>query len=320
MPSRLTVVLVFLLLGTSAVIFWLWLVIVPARVSETCPKECHCDNGSFYIPCTAPYLTSLPLIRMTGIRKLGLFHCNITLLEKESFVSRGLTQLDGFFVFRLGLRTIEVGAFNGLTALIHLHLIGNKISELIPGTFENLNSLEYLGLSDNNLQHLDSAMFSGLINLKRILLSVNKLQFIHPDTFLGSPNLRRLYLRSNPTLQIPTDHNFINSLSLSHLDISECNISSLSVETFSNVSVLEWLDLRDNNLRTVDINILKALPKLSTLFLYGNPLQCDCQLKEVWRWCEDRNIQTADRDIAPECDTPSEVKGLWWGVLEKGQC
>ena len=22
----------------------------------------------------------------------------------------------------------------------------------------------------------------------------------------------------------------------------------------------------------------------------------------------------------PECDTPSELKGLWWGVIEKGQC
>jgi hypothetical protein len=24
--------------------------------------------------------------------------------------------------------------------------------------------------------------------------------------------------------------------------------------------------------------------------------------------------------MAPECDTPSEVEGIWWGVLEKGQC
>jgi len=24
--------------------------------------------------------------------------------------------------------------------------------------------------------------------------------------------------------------------------------------------------------------------------------------------------------MVPECDTPSEVEGIWWGVLEKGQC
>jgi len=97
-------------------------------------------------------------------------------------------------------------------------------------------------------------------------------------------------------------------------------VSSLSVETFTNISALERFDLSYNKLRTVDLNVLRALPKLSTLYLYGNRLQCDCQLQEVWRWCEDRNIQTVYRWQVPECDTPSEVKGMWWGVLEKGQC
>jgi hypothetical protein len=41
----------------------------------------------------------------------------------------------------------------------------------------------------------------------------------------------------------------------------------MSVATFANVSALERLDVRYNNLRTVDINILRALPKLSTLYL-----------------------------------------------------
>ena len=94
----------------------------------------------------------------------------------------------------------------------------------------------------------------------------------------------------------------------------------MSVETFANISALEWLDLSYNNLRRVDINIVKALPKLSALYLSGNPLQCDCQLQEVWRWCQDHNIETEYKEIAPECDTPREVKWIWWGVLEKGQC
>jgi len=33
-----------------------------------------------------------------------------------------------------------------------------------------------------------------------------------------------------------------------------------------------------------------------------------------------RNIRSASGERQPECDTPSEVKGIWWGVLEKGQC
>jgi hypothetical protein len=97
-------------------------------------------------------------------------------------------------------------------------------------------------------------------------------------------------------------------------------LSSLSVETFADVSALDMLDLRYIKIQTIDINILKALTKLSTLYLYDNLLHCDSQLQEVWRWCEDRNIRTVYDGRVPKCDIPSEVKKMWWGVLEKGQC
>jgi hypothetical protein len=73
-------------------------------------------------------------------------------------------------------------------------------------------------------------------------------------------------------------------------------------------------------MKTIDRNILILLSYLSQIYLYCNPLQCDCQLQEVWQWCPDHNIETANKGIAPECDTPREVKGIWWGVLEKGEC
>jgi hypothetical protein len=93
----------------------------------------------------------------------------------------------------------------------------------------------------------------------------------------------------------------------------------VSVETFANIRALDKLDLMYNRMKALDINILKLLPYLSKMYPYGNSLRCDCQLQEVWRWCEDHNIETAYTGIAPKCDTPSKAKGLWWGVLENGQ-
>jgi Leucine-rich repeat (LRR) protein len=148
----------------------------------------------------------------------------------------------------------------------------------------------------------------------------NKLQYLHTDTFFGLPNLQGLLLSNNSDFQIPTNRHFINSHSLKRLLVSGCNINSVPVETFANVSDLEVLDLSENNLSRVDVNIFKALPKLSAMYLYYNPLQCDCQLQEVWRGCQDHNIQTAYKEFALKCDTPSDVKGMWWRVLEKGQC
>jgi len=322
MPSRLTAVLVLLLLASTAVAFWLWLVIVPVRVAMLCPEECRCDPGGYRIRCNGSSISVVSLIHLTDVQRLYLFNNNLTCFEEDSFVS--LTELDILFVDGCGLRTIELGAFNGLTNLRELFIVNNEISEIFPGTFVNLNSLNLLYLVNNQLENLDRGVFSGLFNLKYIYLSYNKLHSLHPDTFLGLSRLQLLNLDKNLALQLPIDRNFIVSFSLLELSVSGCNISSLSVETIEKVSALQRLDLSDNNLETVDINILKALPELSILFLYDNPLQCDCQLQEVWRWCKDRNIRTVyerlDEVWAPKCDKPIEVERKWWGVSEKGQC
>jgi len=150
--------------------------------------------------------------------------------------------------------------------------------------------VEYLDLGHDIIQHLE-VVFSVLINLKCVILK-EKLQYLHPDTFIGLFKLEEVYLANIASLQVPIDRHFINSRSLKVLDISLCDVSSMSVKAFANVSALEWLELSYNNLRSVDINLLKVLPKLSALYMEGNPLQCDCKLQEVWRWCQDHNIQT----------------------------
>ena len=285
-----------------------------------CPEECRCNAGGYYVNCSSSSLKEIPLILPTNVRGLQLDNNSVTLLENDSFVSRGLTELENLQADFCQIGTIELGAFNGLTKLIYLSMLGNEISEIIPGTFEKVGRLEYLYLDHNRIEHLEADVFSGLNNLKYLCLTNNKLQYLHPDIFLGLPKLESVYVGNNKRLKVPTDGHLINSHSLSSLDISDCNIISVSVETFANSSALERLYLSYNNLRSLDINILKALPKLSALYLYGNPLHCDCELQVVWLWCQDHNIQTEYVGKAPDCNTPSEVHGMWWGVLEKGQC
>jgi hypothetical protein len=331
MPSRLTLVLLSLLLATPPVIFWLWLVIVPTRSAELCPEKCECKARGYEVRCKVTSLTAVPLIRLTFVRVLRLYGNKITLLEKDSFVT--LTELVELNFYKCGLRKIELGAFNGLTKFTVLSIRNNEISEIIPGTSEKKSSLKNLSLNDNRLEHLDSNVFSGLFNIKCVYLGHNKLQYLHPDTFLGSPKLQQLYLSYNPTLRVPTDRIFINSHCLTRLEIAGCNISSVSVETFANVSALQWLDLRNNKLTTININILTALPKLSTLYLDDTPLHCDCQLQEVWRWCEERNIRIAFMirwrglyDVGMSvhrstiCATPSELRRKVWWVLNERRC
>jgi Leucine-rich repeat (LRR) protein len=152
----------------------------------------------------------------------------------------------------------------------------------------------------------------GGLKLKCIYLGYNRLQYLHPVVLL---NIQQLYLKINPKLTIPTDRNFIKSHFLSRLEIAGCNASSVSVETFANVSALEWFDMSENNQKTADIKVLRALPELSELYLYGNWLQRDCQLQEVWRWCEDHDRRKWSGEMAAECDTPGEVCHIFVIVL-----
>jgi len=270
------------------------------------------NNSGLQMPTDRHFTNSLSL------KELAISGCNISSVSVDTFANvSALEQLDLSYNY---LRSIDFNILKVLPNLSHLYLGSNEITEITPDTCEKIRHLEHLSLEYNMIENLEIDVFCGLVNLKYIYLYRNNLQYLHPDTFVNLPNLQSLFLSENSGLQIPTDRQFINSLSLKELKISGCNISSVSVETFANITALERLDLSYNSLKNLDISILKTLPQLSTLYLYGNPLQCDCQLQKVRQWCQDNNIQTAYDGMVQECYTPSEVKGKWWGVLEKGQC
>jgi len=273
MPSRMTVVLVSLLVATPVTIFWLWLMILPTSVTILCPEECRCKVEGYFVNCSSSRLYGIPSILPKYIRRLTLDYNKIPFFAKDNFVSKGLVELETIEADFCNTKKIEVGAFHGLPKLTHLSMQSNEISEIIPGTFEKNFRLEYLHLARNRIEHLEADIFYGLVNLKYILLQENKLQYFHPDTFLRLPNLQFLYLSNNYGLQIPTERHFINSLSLKHLGLSFCKIRSVSVKTFANVSELELLDLSYNYLMTLDINILKVLPNLSVLNLTRNEIR-----------------------------------------------
>jgi Leucine-rich repeat (LRR) protein len=257
------------MVATSFVTLWLWLVILPARVAKLCPEECWCEPGGYHVDCSSSSLNNIPFIFPTNVQELVLYDNNIMSIEKDSFITRGLTELRTFVIDYCQLETIQLGAFNELTELIHMSVVSNDIREIIPRTFETMSSLDYLDLRENRIEHLEIYVFAGLFKLKHKDFEGNQLKYVHPDTFVGLHNLIYLHLPNNPDLQISNDRHFITSHSLSQL---LCSVSSVSVETFTNVSALEWLDLRSNNLRSVDVNVLKVLPKLSEMYLEDNPL------------------------------------------------
>jgi Leucine-rich repeat (LRR) protein len=262
--------------------------------------------------------TDRQFINHHSLKHLFISGCKIRSVSVETFANVSALEFLDLSYNRLAV--IDMNILKVLPKLSTLNLTHNKISVIIPGTFEKFSNLEYLFIDYNRIEYMISDTFAGLFNLIQVSLQGNNLHYLQPDTFLRLQHFRSLLLSGNSDLHVPTDRQLIKSHSLKRLGIGGCNVTSVSVDTFSNVSALEWLDLGNNYLRILDKSVLKSLRSLSMLNLHENPLECDCQLQEVWRWCQDHNIQTAYKEIVPICDTPSEVMGMWWGVLEKGQC
>jgi hypothetical protein len=122
--------------GSNTCCHMLWLVILRVRVAILCPEECQCDIAGYYVTCLGYSLNNIPLILPTNAQELLLYSKSTTSLEKDSFISRGLTELEKLNVRSLALETIELGALNGLTKLTHLAISRSEITDIIPGTFQ----------------------------------------------------------------------------------------------------------------------------------------------------------------------------------------
>ena len=333
----------FLLL-LPAFILWLWLIEEAIRTSIQCPSECWCDPGRRTADCSNASLKDIPQIFHEDIRDLRMDHNNISILKNDAFRSVGLHFLEIISVSHTGLTVIETGAFRGLPKLEQLHLHNNWIRRLRPGTFANLTNLRGLHLANNRIRVLDPGLFSDLINLDYISLESNLIQDLEADVFLGLAKLRNLWLSeneisyiypvifkhmtklrlicldNNTRLQVPIDKPFLDVPTLENLFISNCNITNLSARTFQKTRNLTTLYLHGNNLKTFDMAIAKTLPYISVLYLYKNPLHCDCQMLKLWQWCRDHKVKTGIEDYVPRCEGPEQVSGLWWGVLSQAQC
>ncbi|XP_061685781.1 slit homolog 1 protein-like isoform X1 [Syngnathoides biaculeatus] len=120
------------------------------------------------------------------------------------------------------------------------------------------------------------------------------------------PNLTELYLDGNQFTRVPAQlHNFRN---LQLIDLSNNKISSLSDDSFANMSQLTTLILSYNSLRCIPLLALRGLRSLRLLSLHGNdiselqhgifndvtslshlaigsnPLYCDCRLLWLSEW------------------------------------
>ncbi|GIZ01871.1 protein toll [Caerostris extrusa] len=156
----------------------------------------------------------------------------------------------------------------------HLDLQRNVITQVESLTFANVaEQLWTLDLSRNRIESLQGCL-QNLTNLDVLNLSHNKIQVFTPNEFYKMNMLTELHLEGN-------------------------RIATLDSEIHA-LTGLRILSISNNQIRTISTNQLP--PKLTHLFLAGNPFHCDSQMLPFLQFLNSTEKLKTDEDLC----TPSQ--------------
>lgn len=226
------------------------------------------------------------------------------------------------------IRVIE--NLENLTRLKRLYLSSNKITD-IQG-LDTLTELEELELGYNRIRvicNLDNlvklkALWLGrnkiteanlppLPYLERLSIQSNRLTKWSPTFFDHCPQLEELYLSHNALSEIPKSLASLKRLRI--LDLASNQISSL--ENVAECLNLEELWMNDNLIKGLEnIEYLKPLKKLQTVYLERNPIQQDTgpgyrhAIVSVIHWLKQLDAILIDHVISVHVSHDDEPKSV----------
>ncbi|KAI9999544.1 hypothetical protein NQD34_018429 [Periophthalmus magnuspinnatus] len=213
------------------------------------------------------HLPPLLFSNLSHLKVLDLSLNKIEVVTQETFF--GLGQLEVLKLNNNLLRNLSSNVLSDVPALKELHLEGNNITELSENIFTNLTELEVLNLRGNFLKTFTGHIF-GTLNLRELNIKGNHLGDFFP---LGNfTSLTNLDLSSN---QLSTLHKevFQNMTNLDILDLSDNHISSLSETIFNELFALRVLNLQANNLSVIEPKLFGDQALIEQLNLSHNRLQ-----------------------------------------------
>ncbi|XP_063323026.1 leucine-rich repeat-containing protein 52-like [Pelmatolapia mariae] len=165
-----------------------------------------------------------------------------------------------------------------------LIISNNRIGDLPALQLNYLSDLVYLDCSNNSLTEISESTFGNLRKLAYLDLSFNSLLQIEDRTFGPLASLVMLRLTDNPSL------------------------GEIHPDAFAENMALQVLDVSRNNLTTLNISSLIALPALRSLGLSGNPWRCDCDTEDLCLWVQIEGYKFQDEGQTV-CHNPPELAG-----------
>ncbi|PNJ34875.1 ADGRA2 isoform 3, partial [Pongo abelii] len=143
------------------------------------------------------------------------------------------------------------------------------------------------------------------------LLSNNKITGLRNGSFLGLSLLEKLDLRNNIISTVQPGA-FLGLGELKRLDLSNNRIGCLTSETFQGLPRLLRLNISGNIFSSLQPGVFDELPALKVVDLGTEFLTCDCHLRWLLPWAQNRSLQLSERTL---CAYPSALHAQALGSL-----
>ena len=280
--------------------------------------------------------TSRTILRHQGLKEvpenvtssetyLDISYNEIIHIKQNAFWRLALLRL--LYINRNKISTIAPGAFNGLFALKHLHLFGNRISS--TPNVSNLSSLVTLKLARNPICDLNLNHFGNHTKLEQFYCIACKLQGT-----LSLPTFRRAYMifLDNNQIKSLTENVFEGFISLKYVYLSYNKLGALPelgvatgtiaylqlsrnifyhFPSFRIFSKLTSIDLSWNYITSVSHESLPTT--ITTLNLKKNPIEClsgHCWTTSQ-EWMNKFSMQCADGKALEGVQPEVLCQGKW---------
>lgn len=264
----------------------------------------------------------------------------IEVISLDAFA--GLNALKRLDLSHNQLKQFTLNVFFPLKNLEALILSGNKyLNETFSRDDMDLyfklgvpTTLVRLEINDANLDSIDVHMGTGLkeiylkynrftkapnnlpASLELVDYSGNMFEKLEPRFLSNLHDLRELHITRTATLKSIEEDAFYHLKRLRVLNLEGCkNLETFNGNAFGciakNDTILQHLErvsLRGTKLQRLPSTLSAAFQHLERLDLYGNPLNCDCQLE----WVRALNLETYGR-----CQEPSELNNALLSQLRQ---
>lgn len=161
------------------------------------------------------------------------------------------------------------------SSLEELFLNKNKFKNLRKIDFKslNINNLRVLDLNKNQIEFLICHDFQHFSELELLDLSHNVISVVDANCFSYLKKLKYLFLHNNQLLRHIVNYSTSNFPNLEYLVVHSCSLKSLEIFGQSEIT---------------KPNSSVALKKV---WLFGNPIQCDCKMKTFVQFVRKHNLK-----------------------------